>query len=133
LPPSPSSSSSSSGTGGQIFPSPPPASQSHQPRPPPPGQLNLMPNDPYREVPILNQRGPLLGLIITLIVSAWICSLLRLYTRLHVQRAPGWDDFFVILALLLTTLGSVVLCASEFLLFFRSIICAASPSISLPP
>ncbi|KAK4448646.1 hypothetical protein QBC34DRAFT_438791 [Podospora aff. communis PSN243] len=60
----------------------------------------------YQAAPLLNQRSPLLALTIFFIVFSWICSLARLYVRFIVQRAPGWDDFFI----LSTTMGSVVLC-----------------------
>jgi len=30
---------------------------------------------------------------------SWICSALRLYVRFAVVRTPGWDDMFLVLAL----------------------------------
>lgn len=54
---------------------------------------------PYQTTPLLNQRVNLLGLAITFMVCSWICTLLRLYIRFVVQRAPGWDDFFIILTM----------------------------------
>ena len=73
---------------------------------------------PYKTVPLLNQREPLLGITITFIVRpsfsrntkslapnpasqvcSWICLLLRLYVRFLVQRSAGWDDFFLILTM----------------------------------
>lgn len=32
-------------------------------------------------------------------IITWTCALLRLYVRLLVLRAPGWDDLFVTLSL----------------------------------
>jgi len=60
--------------------------------------------------PYLNGAAPLLGLTITFMVISWICSLSRLYVRFFVKRLPGWDDVFIILTMLSTTLGSIVLC-----------------------
>lgn len=53
----------------------------------------------YESVPLLNNRSPLLALTIVFITISWICTLLRLYVRLLVQRAPGWDDFFLTVAM----------------------------------
>lgn len=68
------------------------------------------PASTYHNVPFLNERAPLLGLTITFMIISWICSLSRLYVRFFIKRVPGWDDFFIILTLLSTTLGSIVLC-----------------------
>lgn len=35
-------------------------------------------------------------------VLAWAAVGLRLYTRFRVVRAPGWDDLFIVLALVRT-------------------------------
>ncbi|KAK5659624.1 hypothetical protein OQA88_828 [Cercophora sp. LCS_1] len=43
-------------------------------------------------------------------VFSWLCSALRMYVRLVIQRAPGWDDAFTLLALLCTSMSSVLLC-----------------------
>ncbi|KAK3905073.1 hypothetical protein C8A05DRAFT_31119 [Staphylotrichum tortipilum] len=64
----------------------------------------------YHSVPLLNHREPLLGLTITFLTISWIASLLRFYIRFVSQRSPGWDDFFIILTMLSTTIASVVLC-----------------------
>ncbi len=60
----------------------------------------------YQSEPLLNHRSPLLALTIVFIAISWICSLLRLYVRLVVQRAPGWDDFFIVLAMVCLFLNS---------------------------
>lgn len=74
---------------------------------------------PYLKVPVLNHPLALIGLAISFMVTtplpigtalsaaksyallqafSWICCLLRLYTRLVVLHAAGWDDFFLVLA-----------------------------------
>ncbi|KAK3902460.1 hypothetical protein C8A05DRAFT_15485 [Staphylotrichum tortipilum] len=64
----------------------------------------------FKSEPILNDRTTLLALLISFLVFSWVCSLLRLYTRFVILHTPGWDDFFVILTLISTTIGSIVLC-----------------------
>ncbi|KAK0634100.1 hypothetical protein B0T14DRAFT_599211 [Immersiella caudata] len=66
--------------------------------------------DKYETAPFLNHRSSLLALTIFFIVFSWTCSIARLHVRCIVQRAPGWDDFFIVLTMLSTTMGSVALC-----------------------
>jgi hypothetical protein len=80
----------------------------------------------YLERPLLNNQASLLALTITFVVISWICSILRLYVRLLVQRNPGWDDFFIVLTMLSTTIGSIVLCT-------MTNIGLGHPMLSLPP
>jgi len=35
---------------------------------------------------------------------------MRLYTRFIILRCPWWDDFFIVLSILSTTVGSVIYC-----------------------
>ncbi|KAK4164794.1 hypothetical protein QBC43DRAFT_317470 [Cladorrhinum sp. PSN259] len=76
---------------------------------------------PYKTVPLFNKPTTLLALTISFMVFSWICCLLRLYTRLVVHRAAGWDDFFLVLSQLSTTAGSVILCILAHLGFGSSI------------
>jgi hypothetical protein len=74
------------------------------------------------EGPLLNHRGPLLAFMISFMVRllwsswharahtklipqafSWICSLLRLYARVAL-RAPGFDDIFIVLTMVLLNL-----------------------------
>ena len=32
-------------------------------------------------------------------IASWVCVSMRLWVRFKVVRAPGWDDFFVVLYL----------------------------------
>ncbi|KAK1834977.1 hypothetical protein QBC39DRAFT_368693 [Podospora conica] len=64
----------------------------------------------YQNIPLLNQRSSLLALTIFFIVFSWLITLARLYVRCIVKRAPGWDDLFLVLAMISTTIGSVYLC-----------------------
>lgn len=34
----------------------------------------------------------------------------RLYTRFIIIKSPGWDDLFIVLALLSSTTGSIIYC-----------------------
>ena len=67
-------------------------------QPPPPGEY----------IPVLNRRDAALGITIPFTVLAWLCSLLRIYTRFLILRQPWWDDLFMALALVTSTAGSVV-------------------------
>ncbi|KAH8887860.1 hypothetical protein GQ53DRAFT_872620 [Thozetella sp. PMI_491] len=61
-------------------------------------------------IPGINHREAILGVVITFMVLSWLCTCFRLYIRLIVVRTPGWDDFFLTLYLLSTSLGSIVIC-----------------------
>ncbi|KAH6659913.1 hypothetical protein BKA67DRAFT_641088 [Truncatella angustata] len=56
--------------------------------------------------PWSNKKPVILGLIITFLVSSWLCVCGRLYVRIKIIREPGWDDLCVLLYALFTTLGS---------------------------
>ncbi|KAK4041599.1 integral membrane protein [Parachaetomium inaequale] len=65
------------------------------------GTAPSLDSEPYRTVPILNHRSTFLALMISFMVLSWICSLLRLYARFFVLHAPGWDDVFITLTMVL--------------------------------
>ncbi|KAI0130455.1 hypothetical protein BJ170DRAFT_315599 [Xylariales sp. AK1849] len=60
--------------------------------------------------PSWNYASTMVPTIIVFHVLAYICVILRLYTRFRVIYSPGWDDLFVVLVLLLGTAGAVCLC-----------------------
>jgi hypothetical protein len=45
--------------------------------------------------PLANRKETILGWVITFLIVSWVCVSFRLYVRLKIVRAPGWDDFFV--------------------------------------
>jgi hypothetical protein len=77
--------------------------------------------------PLANKKATLLGWVITFLViseswhsfgisrnteltlslvhqiASWVCVSMRLWVRLKIVRAPGWDDFFVVLYLVCRT------------------------------
>ncbi|KAK6065229.1 hypothetical protein SCUP234_12676 [Seiridium cupressi] len=57
--------------------------------------------------PWSNRKPVILGLIITFLVSSWLCVLGRLYVRARIVRDAGWDDLLVLLYAIVTTSGSV--------------------------
>lgn len=61
-------------------------------------------------IPSWNRRETILGVTIAFMVSSWIGVVLRLYTRLFVVNAAGWDDLFVFLYVLCTTMGGIAMC-----------------------
>jgi len=85
--------------------------------PPPPAPFSPLKSDVYLTVPIFNRRADLLALTISFMAFSWICSVLRLYVRLIVVRAPGWDDLFMTLALICTSVCSITLCIGWYHLF----------------
>ncbi|KAF5525607.1 Satratoxin biosynthesis SC1 cluster protein 4 [Colletotrichum aenigma] len=63
-------------------------------------------------MPILNERAAVLGMVISFLVVAWICGIFRLYVRFFVAHCLGWDDFFVVLAMLSSLMLSAATCVS---------------------
>ncbi|KAK6206560.1 hypothetical protein LQW54_007630 [Pestalotiopsis sp. IQ-011] len=64
--------------------------------------------------PWSNRRSVILGVIITFLITSWLCVIGRLYVRAKVVRDLGWDDLCVLFYALFTTLGSVcVLLAAD--------------------
>jgi len=56
--------------------------------------------------PALNQQKTILAVSITSITLSWICVVARIWTRLRVVYSPGWDDLFVVLALVSISVSS---------------------------
>ncbi|KAK1760320.1 hypothetical protein QBC47DRAFT_366878 [Echria macrotheca] len=95
---------------------------------PPPLPPGFDPNV-YSDVPVFNRRTDLWAITIPFIVFSWICALFRLYVRVFVVRTPGLDDFFMGLALVASTICSVVLCIAPDFGFGRSIYTLTEPEI----
>lgn len=65
-------------------------------------------------VPVVNRPETIRGLAIALMAIAWLCVLARLYIRLRIVRALGWDDLFIMLAMATTTFGTdALLCGID--------------------
>jgi hypothetical protein len=56
------------------------------------------PPDPNEPLPLSNRLEVAVGVSVPFLTLSLLAVCLRLYTRLHVVRQPGWDDAFVILA-----------------------------------
>ncbi|KAJ4423143.1 hypothetical protein N0V82_002137 [Gnomoniopsis sp. IMI 355080] len=56
-------------------------------------------------VPALNRKPAILGIVISFQLLTWICVLFRLYTRFFIIKMPWWDDLFVVLSSISTTVG----------------------------
>ncbi|KAK3344508.1 hypothetical protein B0T25DRAFT_585273 [Lasiosphaeria hispida] len=93
---------------------------------PPPPALNT---GVYLSVPLFNKRADLLALTIPFIVFSWVCSVSRLYVRLFAFRAAGWDDLFIVLALVCTTMCSILLCIAPDFGFGTSVYALSLPEI----
>ncbi|KAH6844493.1 hypothetical protein B0I37DRAFT_164409 [Chaetomium sp. MPI-CAGE-AT-0009] len=63
-------------------------------------------------VPLVNKRETILGLCIAFALMSWICVAFRIFVRLVLIRAPGWDDVFVVLSLLTISVGLGSICVS---------------------
>lgn len=50
--------------------------------------------------PILNRQPAVYGMIFSFLILSTFCAIWRLWVRLFVTRTPGWDDVFVVLAVL---------------------------------
>ncbi|KAI4866483.1 hypothetical protein F4820DRAFT_249021 [Hypoxylon rubiginosum] len=62
--------------------------------------------------PLANRPETIWGVVISCLLVSWICVSFRLYVRLRIIRAPGWDDLCVGLYLLMITTGSIAVCVS---------------------
>ncbi|KAK0610714.1 hypothetical protein B0T17DRAFT_658465 [Bombardia bombarda] len=62
--------------------------------------------------PFINRADTIYGVCYSALITVWICVCLRLYTRFHVIRSPGWDDFFLILSLGFTSVCLIGVCTS---------------------
>ncbi|KAK0369444.1 hypothetical protein CLIM01_13202 [Colletotrichum limetticola] len=66
----------------------------------------------HDETPLLNRQPAALGIIIVFLILAYLCGLARLYIRFCVVHRPGWDDGFLIIVLMTTTLLSIATCTA---------------------
>jgi uncharacterized protein YybS (DUF2232 family) len=64
-------------------------------------------NNFNEEVPFTNEPGCLIGFTTSFLALSWIFVCLRLFVRLKIVRMPGWDDLFVFLYLIFTSIASV--------------------------
>ncbi|KAF4780741.1 hypothetical protein HER10_EVM0001734 [Colletotrichum scovillei] len=70
------------------------------------GKVNNL-NDPR---PALNQKPVMLGIVISFLILALLCAGMRLWTRIFIVRAVGWDDFFLVLVMISISVGSIGTC-----------------------
>jgi len=61
-------------------------------------------------VPPLNHKPVILGFVISFMILAILCVMLRIWCRIFVMRASGWDDFFLILAVISLSIGTIGIC-----------------------
>ncbi|KAB2576867.1 hypothetical protein BFW01_g7897 [Lasiodiplodia theobromae] len=57
-------------------------------------------------VPIVNRKETVLAVSIVFQIVAWVAVLFRLYARVKITRAAGWDDLMVVLAAISVTIGT---------------------------
>ncbi|OJD36364.1 uncharacterized protein BKCO1_12000177 [Diplodia corticola] len=57
-------------------------------------------------VPIINRKETILAVSISFQIVAWAAVLFRLYARIKLTRASGWDDLIVVLAVVSATIGT---------------------------
>ncbi|OLN97953.1 hypothetical protein CCHL11_02548 [Colletotrichum chlorophyti] len=62
--------------------------------------------------PALNNKPVMLGVVISFLVLALLCAILRIWCRFYVVRAAGWDDFFVTLVMISISVGSIGTCVA---------------------
>ncbi|KAI1855262.1 hypothetical protein JX266_000127 [Neoarthrinium moseri] len=60
--------------------------------------------------PAWNHREAIIGLTIPFLVCSWVCVSFRLYTRLRIIYAPGWDDVLLVFFLITGTGNAIGLC-----------------------
>ncbi|KAK6222013.1 hypothetical protein LQW54_001236 [Pestalotiopsis sp. IQ-011] len=60
--------------------------------------------------PTANKRASVLGVTVTCILMSWMCVMFRFYTRIFVTYALGWDDFFLVLVMVVGLTGAICIC-----------------------
>ncbi|KAF4420478.1 hypothetical protein CGCF415_v008783 [Colletotrichum fructicola] len=60
--------------------------------------------------PAINNRSVMLGIVISFLIFTLLCALMRLFTRVFIVKAAGWDDFFVVLVMISISIGSIGTC-----------------------
>ncbi|KAH7128150.1 hypothetical protein B0J11DRAFT_430864 [Dendryphion nanum] len=71
--------------------------------------LEMMKNppDPNDPGPLSNRKETMYGVVIPFHIISWATVVFRLYTRFRIQRNPGWDDLFVVLAAIFNLIAMV--------------------------
>ncbi|KAK7192982.1 hypothetical protein DPSP01_005191 [Paraphaeosphaeria sporulosa] len=69
--------------------------------------LEMMKNPPdaNESIPVVNHFSTAIAVTMPFLVLSVVAVGLRLYTRLHLVREPGWDDVFVAIAVILNLVG----------------------------
>ncbi|KAK2052525.1 hypothetical protein LY76DRAFT_526497 [Colletotrichum caudatum] len=52
----------------------------------------------------------MLGVVITFLILTLLCASLRIWCRIFIVRAWGWDDFFLVLVMISISVGSIGAC-----------------------
>ncbi|KAF3799752.1 hypothetical protein GCG54_00000998 [Colletotrichum gloeosporioides] len=58
-------------------------------------------------LPFENRKSTIVAVISSGLVVAWFCVGLRIFVRVRIVRAPGWDDAVVLLALVRVLFNNV--------------------------
>ncbi|KAF2872088.1 hypothetical protein BDV95DRAFT_493201 [Massariosphaeria phaeospora] len=69
--------------------------------------LHNPPPDPNEPLPLANQVPTAFGVAVPFHLLAWTAVLLRLYTRFKVLKQHWWDDYLIIVALLMNLVYTV--------------------------
>ncbi|KZL63923.1 integral membrane protein [Colletotrichum incanum] len=64
------------------------------------------------EKPAVNNKPVLLGIVISFLVLALLCAILRIWCRIFIVRACGWDDFCLVLVMISISVGSIGACVA---------------------
>ncbi|KAH8885484.1 hypothetical protein GQ53DRAFT_695932, partial [Thozetella sp. PMI_491] len=74
--------------------------------------MSFTPDESYftGPAPWQNHKSSIQGITIAALILSGLCVLARLYTRIRIVRAPGWDDALVGAYLLLTTASCIAVC-----------------------
>ncbi|KAJ4404689.1 hypothetical protein N0V82_010451 [Gnomoniopsis sp. IMI 355080] len=64
-------------------------------------------NDP---VPVWNREATIYGLVISFLIFTTICVSMRLYVRFLVTRSPGYDDYVILLNLIVIIAANIGCC-----------------------
>ncbi|KAK1997724.1 hypothetical protein LX36DRAFT_577859 [Colletotrichum falcatum] len=56
----------------------------------------------------------MLGVVISFLLLALLCAILRIWCRIFVVRACGWDDFFLVLVMISISIGTVGACVATY-------------------
>jgi len=69
-----------------------------------------LPPNFFDKKPLVNEPGTLIGVTVVFMILVIIATSARMYVRMVIAKAPGWDDLFLVLAAIHVFIGVIATC-----------------------